>query len=620
MLRKQILFCVLVLPLVVIHAQVPDYYFDKVKSNFGISGEIGYATNPNLLFGKQDIHTPYGIGGGAAFFYELQYEHLLFRTGFGVDLNRWKQNLADQHYSTSVKEYSTMQLHYDMSSLTETQNYGVGYIPILLGGTFNGFFFLAGAKIGVLSFMNEATTQSNVTIWATDLDLIDPMSDMRTHSLGNISVNNKQSIDFAPMNIMASAELGIDFDQWLIPQPKRLRRQYYIKSMQERTHLRLSFFVDYGFSNLHKYVPNAVPINRSGSVEENGGMFRFDDVNQLNANSWTGYKPYSEQKLNNLLAGVKLAVMFELPMKKPKRKPSNYAPIITYVQDTITMAPIVGANVKITNIAKNRVTTRTTDKRRGRVYAKMAPGSYSIEVTKEKYLPSQPVFVEHKDDDDTLIINLFPLQTLRAQTVDKHTGRPVWAEVFVYNEANEMVAHAQLDSVTNTLSALLDGHLHYRVCASANGYIDTCEQVTNITDLKVLQLSPKVIRRFVLKNMFFATNQTKILATSEQALQELYRLLNENTDIRIRIIGHTDDVGSDASNQVLSEGRSSSIKREMVKRGIDAGRIETIGHGEKDPIVANDSDEHRQMNRRVEIEIIDGSLLNLNIQNEQLAR
>ena len=108
--------------------------------------------------------------------------------------------------------------------------------------------------------------------------------------------------------------------------------------------------------------------------------------------------------------------------------------------------------------------------------------------------------------------------------------------------------------------------------------------------------------------MFFATNKTKILPNSETALQDLYKLLKDNPDVHIRIIGHTDDVGKEEYNQKLSEGRSRSVKQEMVRRGIDAKRIETTGRGEKEPIVPNDSDQHRQMNRRVEVEIIQGEL------------
>ncbi len=55
---------------------------------------------------------------------------------------------------------------------------------------------------------------------------------------------------------------------------------------------------------------------------------------------------------------------------------------------------------------------------------------------------------------------------------------------------------------------------------------------------------------------------------------------------------------------MLSEGRCHEVKQEMVSRGIAAERIEIEGRGEKDPIVPNDSEEHRQMNRRVEIVLL----------------
>ena len=92
-------------------------------------------------------------------------------------------------------------------------------------------------------------------------------------------------------------------------------------------------------------------------------------------------------------------------------------------------------------------------------------------------------------------------------------------------------------------------------------------------------------------------------------------MLSERPDQRIRIIGHTDDIGSDWSNQKLSEGRSEAIRRVMIQRGIDGSRIETKGRGERDPIVPNDSEEHRQKNRRVEIIIRKNKHKNLSKKN-----
>ena len=105
-------------------------------------------------------------------------------------------------------------------------------------------------------------------------------------------------------------------------------------------------------------------------------------------------------------------------------------------------------------------------------------------------------------------------------------------------------------------------------------------------------------------NLFFATNETKILPQSEAGLQDLFTLLNENPKIRIRITGHTDNVGNDRDNQILSEGRAQSIRQEMIDRGISPTRIEAEGKGETMPIDTNDTEEGRQNNRRVEFVVL----------------
>ena len=91
------------------------------------------------------------------------------------------------------------------------------------------------------------------------------------------------------------------------------------------------------------------------------------------------------------------------------------------------------------------------------------------------------------------------------------------------------------------------------------------------------------------------------METSAPALNELYQFLLSRPAQRIRIVGHTDNIGSDRSNQVLSEGRCREVKQAMIDRGIQPERIDVEGRGERDPIVPNDSEDHRQMNRRVEI-------------------
>jgi OmpA-OmpF porin, OOP family len=77
----------------------------------------------------------------------------------------------------------------------------------------------------------------------------------------------------------------------------------------------------------------------------------------------------------------------------------------------------------------------------------------------------------------------------------------------------------------------------------------------------------------------------------------------ERGDASIEIAGHTDSVGPEAYNQLLSEKRAEAVKAYLVEHGIAAGRISVVGYGEAEPRDSNDTVEGRRKNRRVEIRI-----------------
>ena len=607
---------------------------DKPNSNIGISLEAGYSSlflGPNLS-PKGYTSPAFGLGAGATFFYELQYRHFLFRTGFGMDYGVNTSKFESPDYTAGIAEYPSMLYHYDFKNFRETTTYGIGYVPVMFGGLFNRFFFLAGAKIGFLPFGGATTPKTQATIWATDEDVIDPMEDIYTHQMTDYTFRGQRTkMNFKPLNIMASVEFGLNLDRkvWVDEKEKKrlskaqryreLRRR---KEFKDCLHYRLSVFMDYGFSNLLNYTPNPVQNPTASGPTATGGLYAFNDVSDITPHTIYGYAPHENAFLNNMLVGIKFAIMYEIPHKAPKKGSMANPYIVTFVSDELTGKPLAGATVRTQTMpqgkkAKKRTYEKQTDAKSGKVAKAYPAGDYLISAFRSGYFPQEPFVFTHEDDYDTLHIALYPQQTLRAQAVDAKTGRPVTATMTVFDEQGNKLVSADVDSVSKVLSTIVDGRKHFSVCATAKGYKDTCAQVVNVSDLQILRLEPIRIRRFILKNMFFATDKTKILPSSEPALQELYKLLSDNPDLRIRIIGHTDDVASDEYNQKLSEGRSKSVKREMVQRGIDPKRIETTGHGEKDPIVENDSDEHRQMNRRVEIEILGGASIDSFIQNEQ---
>ena len=110
--------------------------------------------------------------------------------------------------------------------------------------------------------------------------------------------------------------------------------------------------------------------------------------------------------------------------------------------------------------------------------------------------------------------------------------------------------------------------------------------------------------KVVLNNLYFAIDKTDVLPSSQPALDALYRFLEENPEVRIRITGHTDNTASEAYNLRLSKGRADAVAKKMFERGIDPSRIETDGKGMSDPVADNSTEEGRQQNRRVEFVVL----------------
>lgn len=98
----------------------------------------------------------------------------------------------------------------------------------------------------------------------------------------------------------------------------------------------------------------------------------------------------------------------------------------------------------------------------------------------------------------------------------------------------------------------------------------------------------------------FRTGSADLDPGADAVLTDLARVLRAQPDLNLALIGHTDDQGSDASNQRLSERRASAVKAWLVSAGIVASRLTADGRGEAEPIASNDTAEGRALNRRVE--------------------
>lgn len=105
----------------------------------------------------------------------------------------------------------------------------------------------------------------------------------------------------------------------------------------------------------------------------------------------------------------------------------------------------------------------------------------------------------------------------------------------------------------------------------------------------------------VLNHIYFDSDKSFVRSESKKALNELASFMKSHPNLKLTLMGHTDNTNTADYNMRLSENRVKSVKKELVNRGIDASRIVAIGKGQTEPVAENSTEEGKQKNRRVEM-------------------
>lgn len=201
---------------------------------------------------------------------------------------------------------------------------------------------------------------------------------------------------------------------------------------------------------------------------------------------------------------------------------------------------------------------------------------------------------------------------MKGKVYDKDTKKPLDAYFELIDlETGKFIVRSYSNPVTGEFLVPLPPNKNYGLNVSKEKYSFFSENF-NLIEVPVDKpylmdvplVIPKVDEIISLKNVFFETARFDLKSISTYELDKLVSFLNLNPAIRIEVRGHTDNVGDDKSNLVLSDNRAKSVMNYLISKGIGKDRLTAKGYGETMPVGDNGTPEGRAMNRRTEYKII----------------
>ena len=178
------------------------------------------------------------------------------------------------------------------------------------------------------------------------------------------------------------------------------------------------------------------------------------------------------------------------------------------------------------------------------------------------------------------------------------TSAQIANEKILTAQANEEIANGTAQRQAVLLQA------RERESTDARRQLDASAQRADsleaqLADLKVQKTERGLV--LTLGDVLFDTGQATLKSGAYATLDRLATALREKSERKVLIEGHTDNVGSDASNQGLSERRAQSVQSALMQRDVARSQVTALGKGENFPIASNDSADGRESNRRVEL-------------------
>lgn len=234
---------------------------------------------------------------------------------------------------------------------------------------------------------------------------------------------------------------------------------------------------------------------------------------------------------------------------------------------------------------------------------------YSLERSQDdKYRRAKIVAI---DVPESLQAKFKPTSFLKGTVYDAQTKQKLQADIeLIALKNNEIFGKISSDAQTGTYTTVLTSGGTYGVFVSKKGYFFKSlnfDFTDKIGSDKILDIALEPIKKEakeILNNIFFETAKWDLKPESTIELDKLVALLKANPTLPLEISGHTDDVGKDADNLLLSQKRAKAVVDYLAQKGVNILKIKAEGYGKTLPYLPNISDENRKLNRRIEVKFL----------------
>ncbi|MBK8547116.1 MAG: PD40 domain-containing protein [Saprospiraceae bacterium] len=207
-----------------------------------------------------------------------------------------------------------------------------------------------------------------------------------------------------------------------------------------------------------------------------------------------------------------------------------------------------------------------------------------------------------------------PTTFVKCKVRDGVTKKPVSASIEIVRQNNNVLFYNDETNVSGIALIPLHYKNKYILHVTKRNYIFYSAHIDLdriYNSLEPLELDVEIFplikneesKPVILNNIFFKTGSFELLPESQTEIKLLYNLLTSNPQIHITITGHTDNVGQNEDNIILSLNRANSVKKALVEKGIKETRIQVDGKGQSVPVDTNNTQEGRKNNRRTEFTI-----------------